>query len=265
MDASYYIIFSFIVQVFVGESIAPANYTVDTTAGGSGDYAYTFKVDLKNEYVAAHVDQTLYFVYSATVTNDALTTSPENNTAWLDYGHEPGQNHTPKITVHVYSAKITVEKKDGAGQPLSGAKFKLKNADGNYYKLETVNNKPVVSWVAEASAPEVEAVAVGNPATAYEAVFKGLPAGTYTLIETTVPEGYNKAADQNFTIKPATSTDNDVFLAANLEQEATVVNNQGSELPSTGGIGTTIFYVAGIVLVLGAAAIIIARRKAEQE
>ncbi len=42
-------------------------------------------------------------------------------------------------------------------------------------------------------------------------------------------------------------------------------NTRGYELPSTGGIGTTIFYVAGIVLVLGAAAIIIARRKAEQE
>ncbi len=71
--------------------------------------------------------------------------------------------------------------------------------------------------------------------------------------------------DQTITIKPANTTnDNTIFTATNLEQEATVVNNAGSELPSTGGIGTTIFYVAGIVLVLGAAAIIIARRKAEQ-
>jgi len=82
--------------------------------------------------------------------------------------------------------------------------------------------------------------------------------GTYTLIEKTVPAGYNKAADSTFTIAASN------YESSNLVQTATVVNNSGAELPSTGGIGTTIFYVAGIVLVLGAAAIIIARRKAEQ-
>ena len=88
--------------------------------------------------------------------------------------------------------------------------------------------------------------------------FTGLANGTYTLVEKTVPAGFNKAADQDFTIAEHN------YTAANLEQETTVTNNAGQELPSTGGIGTTIFYVAGIVLVLGAAAIIIARRKAEQ-
>ncbi len=47
--------------------------------------------------------------------------------------------------------------------------------------------------------------------------------------------------------------------------DSDLINTQGAALPSTGGIGTTIFYVVGIVLVLGAAAVIIARRKAEQE
>ena len=253
-----------------GES---ANYTVTNTAGGTGDYAYTFKVELADAYVAAHENDTLYFVYSAQVTNQALTVDPEHNTAWLDYGRTPGENHTPKTTVDVYAAKITVIKKDGNNAPLAGAKFKLKNASDKYYKLDTVEGKPVVSWVDEASAPEIEAVAVygdtANPTTptSYEAVFQGLQDGVYTLIETTIPDGYNKDADQTITIKAANYTGegaDKVFLAANLEQTATVINSAGQELPSTGGIGTTIFYVAGIVLVLGAAAIIIARRKAEQ-
>ena len=98
----------------------------------------------------------------------------------------------------------------------------------------------------------------GNKTGDAVADFAGIANGTYTIIEEVVPEGYNKAADQQVTIEDADAT------PLTLEVTTTVTNNAGQELPSTGGIGTTIFYIAGIVLVLGAAAIIIARRKAEQ-
>ena len=253
-----------------------STYTADYTAGGNGDSAYTFKVDLADEYVAAHENQTLYFVYSAKVTDDALTTDPVNNTAWLDYGENPGENHTPKKTVHVYSAKISVYKEeevpegttgavlnDADGKyykPLAGAGFILKNADNKYYKFVATdaNGDPIIQWVdAEADASQYFSKADGN----LDHDFVGLPAGTYTLIEKTVPASYTKAPDQTITIKPATSTDSDVFTAANLIQSRTVENKQGSLLPSTGGIGTTLFYVGGGILVLAAVILLVTKRR----
>lgn len=107
-------------------------------------------------------------------------------------------------------------------------------------------------------------------------VLKGLKPGTYTIKETKAPTGYN--LDPNtYTIKVNwNSTDKKFELDAsssagvswdgtNAKATITIDNKSGTTLPSTGGIGTTIFYVAGLVLVLGAAVILVVRRKAEQE
>lgn len=118
-------------------------------------------------------------------------------------------------------------------------------------------------------------------------IIKGIEQGTYTLQETKAPTGYNLDSTTHTLVIDWSNPDADgassALVAAggfskgtgsdnNFEMDAdgarfhiTIENNAGSTLPSTGGIGTTIFYVAGIVLVLGAAAVIIARRKAEQE
>ena len=85
--------------------------------------------------------------------------------------------------------------------------------------------------------------------------FTGLANGTYTLVEKTVPAGYNKAADSTFTISEGN------YTATNLEQTSTVINEAGSVLPSTGGIGTTIFYAIGAVLVIGAGIVLVTRRR----
>ena len=108
---------------------------------------------------------------------------------------------------------------------------------------------------------------------------RGLEAGTYTLTELTTADGYNLLTEAiTVTITDTSDTDcatneaktpshtvtYQIGSGTSTTGTVTVQNNSGTELPSTGGIGTTILYVAGIVLVLGAAAIIIARRKAEQ-
>ena len=109
-----------------------------------------------------------------------------------------------------------------------------------------------------------------------KAKFTGLGAGEYTLSETKVPAGYNKIADISFEITATVSddttsqtgkqitfdTDNDdINVESDNTLTLTVENQKGTELPSTGGIGTTIFYVIGAILVLGAGILLVTRRR----
>jgi LPXTG-motif cell wall-anchored protein len=185
-----------------------------------------------------------------------------------------------------------LKKVDGTTkEALKGAKFQVPGLT-----VEAVTGEPgvykVVSYNATSTTAGTE-MSTNNDGKLY---ILGL-ASTVTLsaTETAAPEGYNKAdaaislpaqgtltteiietagtryydAKGNLIREEVTGGSKKEDLTANyasiLDPVAVeVVNNKGAELPSTGGIGTTIFYVAGIVLVLGAAAIIIARRKAEQ-
>ena len=111
-----------------------------------------------------------------------------------------------------------------------------------------------------------------------KATFTGLGAGEYTLVESKVPAGYNKIADINFTISATVSddttsqtgkkiefaTDNrDIQVESDNTLVMTVENQKGTELPSTGGIGTVIFYVLGSILVIGSAIVLISRKRME--
>ena len=95
----------------------------------------------------------------------------------------------------------------------------------------------------------------------------GLDEGSYFLIEVTAPAGYNKLdAEQPVTITSTVTSDgatldNALTSGTNGSTHIDVTNNQGSVLPSTGGIGTTIFYVIGAILVLGAGILLVTRRR----
>jgi fimbrial isopeptide formation D2 family protein/LPXTG-motif cell wall-anchored protein len=221
----------------------------------------TIKIVFAQDWLTDNVGKTIVVKYSATVNASAYIADQANpNKAIIEWGNTDDFLHK-EDEVEVWSAKITVKKVDGNGAALEGAGFVLKNASDKYYK----NTDGIVSWVdTQNAATEIFPVQATDAASGEKtgdavAAFTGLANGTYTLIEKTVPAGYNKAPDKTIEIKDADAQD------LNLAVETTVTNQAGTELPSTGGIGTTIFYIAGIVLVLGAAAIIIARRKAEQE
>ena len=264
-------------KVYVGGS------EVAATSGETKTFVKTTETDTNlvitfdNDYMAGLADGTVVTIkYTATVTSDALHTDPAKNTAWLEYGHTPGQNKTPVVETETYNATIQVIKEDGDGDALGGAGFVLKNAENKYYKIEN----GVVSWVDEADATELTTEVVtsyftdaakttpspDNAKTDYSTgeakiAFTGLANGTYTLIEKTVPTGYNKAADSTFTINDADNT-----TVTNRLQSTEVVNNQGTELPSTGGMGTRILYtVGGIMLVGGAIALVSRKRVANME
>ena len=247
------------VKVYIDETeVAATNYEIDK----SGDKldADTFSVSFKDDYIKTlEVGTVLKVVYSAKVNDNAITTDPLNNTCYVSYGDKNSNNKTPTSEADVYEAKFTVTKKDGKDQPLEGAGFVIKNSAGKYYKLTTTTTGEapntvttnVVTWVDSIDdATEYTSDASGNVTS-----FTGLANGTYTLVEKTVPSGYNKAADRSFTI-----AEHD-YTAANLEQTAEVINNSGAELPSTGGIGTTIFYIIGAILVIGAGVLLVTRRR----
>lgn len=213
----------------------------------------TIKIAFADAWIAQQVDKTVTITYSATITSDALTKDPAKNTAYVKYGDA---SETAKSETEVYNAKVTVTKTDDKNAALAGAGFVLAKTEGEgdsavtkYYNL--TNN--VVTWVDSIdNATEYKTTTAegGNVVT-----FTGLADGTYTLIEKTVPAGYNKATDTTITVVEGD------YTTTNLEQSKTVINNPGSVLPSTGGMGTTLLYVGGIALILGAAVVMIVRKR----
>lgn len=258
-----------------GTDAATKYGTLTEAAGATGENA-DVTIAFNDAMLAANNGKDIVLHYQATVNGNAVVASGSNpNTATIHWGHET-DTLKDEDDAEVYSAKVTVKKVDGNSAALEGAGFKLKNSEGKWYK----NTDGIVSWeTAEADGTEIFPVKGTQPNSQYDAdaaaadpdynvpetiegtdavaSFDGLKDGTYTLVETTVPDGYNKAADTNVTIKPA-STNN---LTTELTVESTVTNNQGTELPSTGGIGTTIFYIVGAILVLGAGILLVTRRR----
>jgi LPXTG-motif cell wall-anchored protein len=262
-----------------GATLAAAKEATALTSG------YTFaKADDNKSFTVTIADATaisgtaangVFFIeYTATLTSDGVVYGGNGNpnSAVLKYQRDPADSSNgtpgqtpPSITV-TFTYKFDANKVNQDGDPLAGAEFTLSKKVGD-------------NWTA------LTLVTVND--TTFD--LSGLDDGLYKLEETKAPAGYNKlAAPIYFKVEAThvngaltnltcvetneagvTKTGNDVAsFDIELDDgtiETDIENNQGTELPSTGGIGTTIFYVAGIVLVLGAAAIIIARRKAEQE
>lgn len=205
--------------------------------------------------------------YTATLNENAVIGSEGNpNTVKLIYSNNPNYTgsgetsptgETPEDTVIVFTYKVVVNKVDQDKAPLEGAGFTL-------YKK--VNGE----WTA------VKTISAGDTTTF---TFSGLDDGDYKLSETTTPNGYNTISDVEFTVtadhdvtsdSPAlNSLSGDVttgeltFTSSTTDGSLTtdVVNKKGSVLPSTGGMGTTILYVVGSVLVLGAGILLITKKR----
>ena len=184
-------------------------------------------------------------------------------------------NPDPEVTV-TYTYGFDLIKVDGENQELFGAVFTLtKSGDDTPIKfIKTVVDGHYVFRVATQAEidadPATEGLVSEIALTDYNTAYiRGLDNAEYVLTETHAPTNYNKA--DPITIKVATTSDpatgevlTKIETAETDPEDLTVVNNFGTELPTTGGIGTTLFYVLGTILVIGSGVVLIARRKASE-
>ena len=190
--------------------------------------------------------------------NGSGTATPGEDTP----GDDESTGKTPKDYVWVFTYESNNNKVDDANKPLTGAKFQIKNGDTVIKLVDKGNGEYVVAdqslevSTSEGASPKIVDTMVS---TGTDAKFniKGLDAGTYTLVETAAPQGYKVAADTVFHISATHSegkTENnvdtelaDVTLATGEGNSLnhTIVDSSSSKLPSTGGMGTTLFVLGG--------------------
>ena len=231
---------------------------------------------------------TVEIIFSATVNNKILINAVDGNTnkATLHYSSDPNTTaetyddrlaKTTEATAKVYSYALVVEKVDAASLTtlLPGAQFNLYRMDNSTKEYAQVTNGKVTGWTTTLT-PNCTLTTDSDG----KITVQGLAKNTYYLEETKAPETYNKNQDiiavtlqaefnkesgqvKNFNasltghgvadLKEANATTGTVTI--------TVTNSKGSTLPETGGIGTTIFYGIGGVLVLGALALLTVRKR----
>lgn len=238
----------------------PANsYTV-----AAGTAPETFTVTFAETYLAGLTATTteVWVGYSAVLNDNAKVATGEVNTGKITWGNNgQGKPTTTNTTTH----KFSILKYDGADadkNPLAGAKFKLftveeegtalklaKNAAGTVYRVVDMSDSGATLPEGFTLVEDDKIVTLATNAITIE----GVDSDDYYLEETDAPRGYNPISGR----KKIT-----VDAANNLMAE--VPNESGSQLPSTGGIGTTIFYVLGGLLVAGAGIVLVARRKASE-
>lgn len=227
----------------------------------------TFEVKFKDDVLKTN--DKVVITYWAQINEKAVVgTTGNTNSAILKYGTN-GTAHGGQTTTYVwgFDVKKYTKGSDSSEVPLAGAKFQVKNG-GNVASFKYDNANKVYKfdgWDVADAAGLVKVVE--TPATG-EVKFEGLDSGTYTLEEVEAPKGYNKLDSAiTFTIKGVADpnkgqvsygTDGGTGIIK-------VLNNAGTTLPTTGGIGTTIFYLIGGGLMVAAAVLLIAKKRMENK
>lgn len=247
------------------QELATAYYTVNDTPDDSDTFDITFEQDYLNTITA---ETKLYVKYSATLNASAKVGIDGNpNVSKLSYGEinqetgKPGST-TPPSETKTYTWDVDVFKYTMNGETekaLAGATFTLsKNADG-FNPIALVSEGNNVYRVAKTN--ETDTVTEITTDATGKFTIKGLDADTYYLTETAAPAGYNKLAAPVTIVIGKNGVVNGTTEAPQGVDEVKVLNQSGTELPSTGGIGTTIFYIVGGVLVVGAVVLLVTKKR----
>ena len=235
--------------------VEPTQYTVKTD--GLCDETCTFEIVFSKEVCdELETSDKLIVYYTATVNKDAIIAKEGNpNEAWLDFGEDHETTHDTTTT---YTYGFDIVKTDGQNLLIDGAEFKI-------YDAETGGNEIPVVWLEEDGTyrrAEAGETGVSIKVTNGLVRVNGFDNGTYYLEETVTPAGYNQlAARQKFIIGDGNLEANFNDGVFSTGSGLHVVNKTGSMLPETGGIGTTLFYVVGGVLVIAAVVLLITKKR----
>lgn len=259
-------------------TIDPSKYTIDTKNLETQNYfevnIHDVKACAKDAGFDLNDGATITFTYTAHLNEKAYVNigsgSTENkNSVQLKYSNNPRPGDywgtTPKSEVYVYTYQLNNTKRQNTvdGPALAGAGFKLySDAECNnevglyqegefYYPIKDATGKKAVEMISGENG---------------QFNVKGLDAGTYYLKETITPAGYDTCGVTPVTIKADHSRNDQVNLeGSNLTNDIVNIKAGGITLPSTGGIGTTIFYVVGGGLMVAAIVLLVTKKRMENK
>ncbi len=225
----------------------------------------------------------IVLTYTAFINDKAVMAAPNVNTAQLEFSNNPNEevntttSKTPEDDAKVYTIGLDITKQNSTGDALENVGFKLYKMEGetkSYAVLSNAEGTFKVSGEADGWTNDAALATEMKTSNLGKLLVNGLGEGTYYLEESTVPAGYDKMKDIKIVITVTDDLDNpvtvtidgsrtDASFSAHVESQPdklTLVNYRNI-LPSTGGIGTVIFYVAGAALIIGAVVFIVISNK----
>ena len=264
-------------KVYVNNVDKTSSFTITTAActDTTGDYVggtvITVSCDDITDLIAAGAnDATIVLEYNAVLNDDARLGAPGNHNKIKVTTKPDGTGETPWDVNVVFTYKVVVNKVDEKDAPLPGAEFQLEkfipdeNGTVTYGEIKG-------KWVADGAPVKTEAGTTFG--------FNGLDDGYYRLTETSTPPGYNTIEPIEFEVvaEHVIFADNPSLTSLSGEKvtgeieftaaedagtlSADVENKAGVVLPETGGIGTTIFYAVGAIMVLVAVVLLVTKKR----